>query len=679
MNILIPHSWLLEHLDTTATEQEIQQLVSLSGPSIERIHAIDGESVYDIEVTTNRVDSMSVRGIAREAAVILSQAGHPSSLKHIAFPDISTSEKKLPLPTIRNDEKLCKRIMCIVIEIPEKMDSPSHIQKRLKQIDQNTHDAVIDITNYITHELGHPCHAFDYDKIMRLGGVIQVERIEKGKKFTTLDGMSYTTVGGEVVYTNDKGEIIDLPGIKGTANTAMSDDTKRVLFWIESVDPKSVRFGSMTHAIRTVAAQLNEKNIDPHLAEDVFRFGVSLLTTFAHGTVCSELYDFYPHPIHPKPVTVSLEKISTYLGIQLPPRKIDTILTHLGCQVEYANESFHVIPPTFRSDLEIDVDIIEEVARIYGYHNLPSVLMPTAIPTDRPTTENFRMEHECKQFLATVGALEVYTYSLIDEKTKAVETAYTAPGKIDTHVKLLNPLTEDLVYLRRTLWASHVNVLGTNQNRKNTTIFEFANVYIPTTYARDVDYNRRMRSASKDKESTILPYEEFHLTITSTAELRQVKGMVEALAKKYFMPTLRYVLNDLGTEVQVLCNGTTLGTVIQLPSVSIVDIDWRAFIGKAQKYPLISSGSKFTPILEDLTITVPEDQHIQRVMETIMECDNQIVDVSLKDLYKRNATFTISYASATKQLNSDDAMIIRRNVVERVKAAHKAMLVGTIQ
>ena len=181
MNILIPHDWLLEHLQTKVEPKELQRALSLCGPSVERIYEREGESVYDIEVTTNRVDSMSVRGIAREAAVILKQFGHAAKLKKLDDKLISRSRIKsgmtqgsLALPKIHNNPKLNTRTMCVILGDIKRNPTPDWMAKRLIQVEMNIHDAAIDITNYVTHELGHPCHAFDYDKLMTTGGEIHI-------------------------------------------------------------------------------------------------------------------------------------------------------------------------------------------------------------------------------------------------------------------------------------------------------------------------------------------------------------------------------------------------------------------------------------------------------------------------------------------------------------------------
>ncbi|PIR60960.1 MAG: hypothetical protein COU68_01915, partial [Candidatus Pacebacteria bacterium CG10_big_fil_rev_8_21_14_0_10_45_6] len=276
MNILIPHTWLLEHLEADIEPKKLQEYLSLCGPSVERMYEREGDSVYDIEVTTNRADAMSVRGIAREAAAILPQFGVDAKLKPLTAPDVPNPSEELVLPTITENDELNKRTLCVVLSNVDRAPTPDWMAKRLTALDMQIHDAAIDITNYITHELGHPCHAFDYDKLVACGNQIIITEAEAGESFTLLDGATYTAIGGEVIFKDGTGTIIDLPSIKGTANSSVNANTKRILLLAESIDAKKVRFASMTHAIRTTAAQLMEKNADPTLAIDVIRLGVKL-------------------------------------------------------------------------------------------------------------------------------------------------------------------------------------------------------------------------------------------------------------------------------------------------------------------------------------------------------------------------------------------------------------------
>lgn len=655
MNILIPHTWLLEHLDTEATPEEIQRLLSLSGPSVERIYQKEGEPVYDIEVTTNRVDSMSVRGIAREAAVILAQAGVHAQLKPNSIPAIPAPiSQELPLPRIENNPELSKRLTCVVLANVERTSTPEWMSKRLLQIDQNVHDSVIDITNYITHELGHPCHAFDYDKLMAQGGEIIVTEATAGEKFQTLDGLEFTTVGGEVVFKNGQGDIIDLPSIKGTANTSIDDSTKNVLLLLESIMAPKVRFASMTHAIRTTAAQLMEKNVDPNLAFEVLKRGTALYRELCNANVGSQVFDDFPRPPHMEPVTVKTATIQNYLGIELPKDTITNILKSLECKVDWQDEQTLVLtPPTFRPDITIPADVVEELARIYGYHNLPSKLMDTPIPLNKPTGVDFHIEHRVKQFLADLGLQELYTYSMVSE-----ELAKQAGYPIEDYLKLQNPLTDDRVFMRRSLIPSLNEVLDSNTEYNDVSIFELANVYHP--------------------RKNDLPTEELYVTILSQMPYRETRGVLEVLLRQFFINDLKIkTLHQNTAEIWV--NNKNIGFILVLPKNRIaVTLYFEKFLSEVQSHPKYQPLPKAAPLYEDLTFTLPENVQVGEVITSIAETDQKITGVELKDIYKQNYSFTIIFSHPEHSLSSEDVSPIRKKIVDTIAQKHQGSLIGSV-
>lgn len=654
MNILIPHTWLLEHLETEASPEDIQRLLSLSGPSVERIYEKEGEPVYDIEVTTNRVDSMSVRGIAREAAVILNQAGVHAQLKPSAIPDLPQPQQTLPLPRIENNPELSKRVSCIILSGVERTPTPDYMAKRLKQIDQNVHDSVIDITNYVTHELGHPCHAFDYNKLMAQGGEIIITEAAEGEKFQTLDGLEFTTVGGEVVFKNGEGSIIDLPSIKGTANTSIDDSTKNVLLLLESIVAPKVRFASMTHAIRTVAAQLMEKNVDPYLIEPVLKRGVELYSNLCHASVASDMFDEFPNPPQMDAVTVTTQTLKNYLGVDLEHDTITNILQSLECTVEWTGEdSFKVRPPTFRPDITIPADVVEELARIYGYHNLPSKIMDTPIPLNKPSDVDFRIEHRVKQFLADLGLQELYTYSMVSEAL-----AQQAGYPLGQYLKLQNPLTDDRVYLRRSLIPSLYEVLDSNSEYNDLSIFELANVYHP--------------------QENDLPKQELYLTILSQMPYRETRGVLEALLRQFFIEDLEIkTLHENTAEIWV--NGENVGFVLVLPKNRIaVTLYFAKFLQHVQSHPKYKPLPKAAPLYEDLTFTLPEKTAVGKVISTIAGIDSKIANVELKDIYQQNYSFMVTFLNQDSSLSAAEVEPIRKAIIEKVQSEFGAQLVGAV-
>ncbi len=665
MNILIPHSWLLEHVKTDAKPAEMQEFLSLCGPSIERIYEREGDSVYDIEVTTNRVDSMSVRGIAREAAVILKHFGKKAQLKPLQINEVPKATHSLKLPEIIDDEKLCKRTMCIVLADVQRNATPAWMAKRLRQIDGNVHDAVIDITNYITHELGHPCHAFDYDKVMELGGIIEVKTAAAGKKFKTLDGAEYTTVGGEVVFENGEGLIIDLPGIKGTANTSIQADTKNILFWLENIEAKKIRFASMTHAIRTVAAQLNEKNVDPSLAEAVLKRGVELFVELTNAKVASKVYDHFPAQKKSSQITVPLNRIQDYLGVELPINQMAQILEDLECEVSLKEGKLLVTPPTFRPDLQIQADIIEEIARIYGYHNLPSVLMPTAIPLDRQKDVNFAVESKIKHFLSDLGWQETYSYSMVSEAI-AKQSGYA----LSEHIKIQNPLSDDRVYMRRSLIPSLLEFMFFNRTVADLQVYEMAKVYNP-------------------KEGDI-PEQPVELSLLSTKSYREVKGLLEALYQQFFVKelqirpktTIKEALLVQEAEIVVEENGVkhVQGIIgVMGNGMTAITISLTALLSVIKSHPTYQPLPKTGEIHEDITFTLPPKTLTGNLIDVVKKVSPYLAEVQLKGIYQQNFTFTFSYHNPAQNLTAEDITPLRKQIVKQVEKQFGGKLIGKLE
>ncbi len=669
MNILIPHHWLLDHLQTEATPLEIQKCLSLAGPSVERIYDRAGESVYDIEVTTNRVDVMSVRGLAREAAIILTQAGLASKLKPLAVYQEPRSTKHQPLPKISQDPTLSQRVTCVLLTNCHRAPTPNWMATRLTQVEQNIHDAVIDITNYVTHDLGHPCHAFDYDKLIKTGGKIIIAEAQPGEQFTTLDGNSFTTVGGEVVFRDGKGEIIDLPSIKGTANTSVDDSTTNILLLMESIRPDKVRLASMTHQIRTVAAQLMEKGVDPHLMDEVMQSAIHLYTSICQAKVGSPIYNDFPNPVKPPTITLTPQFIMRYLGLSLPLATITTILESLGCQVQVTDQpTLEVTPPTFRPDLQIPVDLVEEIARIYGYHQIPAQLITGQLPLSRPTDVSFDVEYQIKTFLANIGWQEIYTYSMVSR-----ELAEQSLFSLKKHLKLQNPLTDDRVYLRRSLAPSLIEALNHNPDRIDLGVFEVAHTYQP--------------------QANQLPIEELRLGLAARRSARQVLGSIEAILNQFYVDhiqaTNQVVLTDKSIKVDLFATSnqtnlqqkvTKVGYLaIQPNQIVTAELIISHILQVIKTHPTYQPLPKTAIITEDLTFTLPANQPVGSVLITLCQVSPIIRLIEVKDIYQRNVTFTLQYHDPAQNLSTLDITPIRLQVIKVANHQHQAKLVGQVE
>ncbi len=657
MNILIPYKWLLEHLETDASVKEIQDYLSLSGPSVERIYDIEGDKVFDIEITTNRVDAMSIRGIAREANAILKQFSKKAKLKPLNLKKPKKTSTTVDIPEVIDKKNLANRVLfAVLVDIKEKQ-TPEWMQKRLKQAGFSINGLIIDITNYITHELGHPVHAFDYDKIKNMGNKIYITEAKKGEKFTTLENKTYTTVGKEIVFKNQNGEIIDIPSIIGTKNTSIDENTKNILLWIENIYPPRVRFTSMTHNIRTNAAQLAEKQLDPSLATDTFLLGLNLYLDLAKAKLGSDIIDIYKNKTKPKTIKVTKSKIDSYLGLDLDHKQIINILQSLEFKVVSTKTKddylLKVTPPSFRTDISIKEDIIEEIARIYGYHNIPSVLMTGEIPLQKQEDVDFETENKVKHFLADIGYQELYTYSAVSK-----ELALRSGFKIKDHLKLLNPLVEDNVYLRRAVWPSLEKAILDNKQKKDIGFFELADIYIP----REND----------------LPIEELHCSIATNKHYTHALGDMHALFNRFFMyPKVIPSKKDPNTTGNILVDDEVVGKVMYLPDTGIfvIDIIFKYFLKHLRKNPTYKPKDKIPPIIEDLTFEFKQNTHIGLVIEDILSI-KYIKQVELIDSFRNRQTLRIKYLNPKKQLTATDVKDIRENIIDLVKKKHNGTLIG---
>lgn len=673
MNILIPHKWLLEHLKTKAKPTQIQEYLSLSGPSVENIQEIKGDDTYDIEITTNRPDSLSVRGVAREAAVILSRYNLPSELKELKLnDDIKLETDELALPKINNNQAHCQRIMCVVLDKVKNKTTPKWMAERLEQAGFQTHGSIIDITNYVTHDLGHPCHAFDYDKIMELGGVINVEEARANQSFVTLDGESRETVGGEIIFTNSVGTIIDLPAIIGTANSSVDKNTKRVLLWLEDLDNNKVRYASMAHAIRTIAAQLNEKELDPYLGKKTLLRAIGLYQEVTNAKVASKIYDQFAEPPALKPIKLNYKKLVSYLGFEIEIDQITQILQELGCEVKLNIKTkknqetlFIITPPSFRRDLLIEVDIIEEIARIYGYQNIPSKLMEGPLPLNHPENNRFELEEKIRQFLANIGWQELYSVSLIGD-----ELVKQSGLEQEDHLELKNPLLAENKYLRRSLIPSINEAVSQNSQVDQLSMFELAAVYLP--------------------QKGELPKERMTLGMVSTKSYRKVRGDLESLLEHLYINKVK-INQELQKEIEesnkLVQQGTVtikdgndiLGKVMILEDHKIaLELDLAILTELAKKHPTYHPLLNTSPIIEDLTFSLPLDTQVGKVLEIIESSDPLVKEAALIDNYQQNYSFRITYQHPEENLSNELVTPIRQKIVQLVEKEIQAKLVGKV-
>lgn len=587
MQILIPDSWLREFIETQASPKQIQEALSLCGPSVERMHKKGNDFVYDIEVTTNRVDMMSVTGIAFECAAILPRFGYKTKLKNDPYAKKVNLNLKSSVDYLqaKADPKLCSRFTTALIENVRVGESAKLIRDRLELCGIRAINNVVDISNYLMLEMGQPVHTFDYDKIA--GHKMILRESKKGEKITTLDNKEFVLPGGDIVIEDGDKRLIDLCGIMGGLNSAVDENTKNVLLFVQTYDPSHIRKTSMSLAQRTDAAVLFEKGLFVENVLPTLERGIEMFGGTTHSVL--DILNIGEGPITIKLKAPITDFVNTRLGINLKFSEISEILESLEFKVKSEQEI--EISWIRKLDITIPEDLVEEVARIYGYHNLPSVLMSGRLP--QPSyDQTFFWEAKIKSALSHWGFTEAYTYSLVDK---------------DSGLKLKNPLTSEWEYLRTNLVNSHLKIIEENLGRvPELNFFEIANVY--------------------------LPKEELHLILsTSNMDYSRLKGIVEALSL------------ELGTKIDF--------KILTESNCLICEVNLEKVLKTATTIKKFTPISKFAPVIEDVNIVYTGNY--EALVKKIKSTSKYIVNVEFIEKYGDKLTLRITYHSNEKQLTRE--------------------------
>lgn len=638
MDLLIPNSWLKKHLDTKATPKEIAKYLSLCGPSIERTKQTDdGDYIYNVEVTTNRVDTASILGIAREAATILPRFGIKASLKENKLDEKKFKfVKKVKYLNVVVDPKLCPRFTAVLIKNVTVKESPKEVKNLLEKVDVRPINNIVDVSNYIMHELGQPVHTFDYDKIV--DGKMILRESKKGELIKTLDGKEFKLDGGDIVIEDGSGNLIDLCGIMGGESSAIDTNTKNVLLFVQNYNQHKIRKTSMSLGQRTEAAVLFEKGLDSENVTTAILSAISMIEKLADGKTEKEILDIYPNPYKTKTVSVTKEEIDKIIGIEISEKDMTNYLVNLGFDVKWNKTKIEVKVPSSRAnDIDIREDIAEEIARIYGYFNLPCVLMDGSLPKPK-LNDDFKFEDTTKQILKSLGATEIYNLSLTDKG----------------QVKLKNPLGPDTAYLRDNLMDSLIkNVKDNPQEKGDLHIFEISNIYLPL--------------------KNDLPIEQLMLGgVIRHRNYRQNKGLVEAL------------LNELGIEytdqledggdylpnqrIIVKSEKTIIGEYGNLDNgLFFYNFDMQKLLNAKRISRKYKEVNKYPPQVEDITLELPEKTFVGDVITEIKKTNKLVTTVNLTDIYEGNYTFNIEYQSEDHTLTDKEVEEIRNEILSSLK------------
>ncbi len=434
---------------------------------------IENDEVFEIGLTPNRSDAMSHFGVARDLRAGLRQKEVEKELITPPLSNFNISDRSLKIAVSVADSTLTPRYCGVTISNLVVKPSPTWLQNRLNAIGIAPKNNLVDATNYVLHELGQPLHAFDADKIK--GKEISVKTLPKGTKFITLDGVE-RELHEEDLMICDKEKPMCIAGVFGGIHSAVSDQTTSIFLESAYFDPISIRKTAKRHGLNTDASFRFERGIDIENTEFALRRTAILITEIAGGDITSDIIDLYPKKVIEKHVFLSFEKTNKLIGQEIPKDTIKAILSSLDIKVMNITESgLGLMIPSYRVDVQRDVDVIEEVLRVYGYNN---VLFTQKLNASIATTskfEDYKLQNIAGNLLAAKGFFEIMANSLSNPNYIALSKNL----KESENVTMMNPLSTDLSVLRQSMLFSGLSAISHNINRKreNLKLFEFGKTY----------------------------------------------------------------------------------------------------------------------------------------------------------------------------------------------------------
>ncbi len=598
------------------------------GADVVKLLGLD-DVVFEYEITSNRVDCYSVVGIAREAAATFRKTFCPPQVTPTGNDEDVNDYIKVTV----KDTDLCPRYCARIVKNIKIGPSPKWMQRRLASVGIRPINNLVDITNYVMEEYGQPMHAYDLDTIA--GREIIVKRAEDGEKFTTLDGQE-RQMDSSVLMICDGEKSVGIAGIMGGENSMITDDVKTMLFEAACFDGTNIRKSSKKVGLRTDASGKFEKGLDPNNAQAAIDRACQLVEELGAGEVVGGMVDVYGKKKEPVRVPFDADEINAILGTDIS--REDMLSYFRMIDLEYDEDANEVIAPTFRHDLFRIADLAEEVARFYGYDNIPTTL-PKGEATTGKLSFKLRIEEVARNVAEYCGFSQGMTYSFESPKVfDRLLFPVDAPER--KAISIMNPLGEDYSIMRTTSLNGMLTSLATNYNRrnKNVRLYELGNIYLPKTLPLTELPEERMQ---------------FTLGMYGEGDFFSMKGVVEeflekaGLSKKEsYDPKAGKPFLHPGRQANIIYDGTVIGYLGEVhPDVAdTYGIGERAYVAVIDMPEVVSRANfdrkyegiaRFPAVTRDISMVMPKEIMVGQVEEVIENKGGQYLEsYALFDLYE---------------------------------------------
>lgn len=647
---------------------------------------------FELGLTPNRADCLSLVGVAREIAAM---TGNALRLPRVAVADFGEEIGCQASVSIEESE-LCPRYAARLIRNVTIGPSPEWMVRRLEAVGQRSINNVVDVTNYVLMELGHPLHAFDFRLLQ--GGCIVVKRAEDGSLFSTLDGQQRRLESSDLTICDQTGPVA-LAGIMGGGNSEIRPDTVDILLESAYFHPAAIRRTSKRLGIHTESSHRFERGADIDMVPVALDRAATLIVEVAGGTLAKGVIDNYPKPIVPRQIELSVARTNQILGLDLSSAVIGELLTAIGLDVVEEgtgdNDRLRVSLPTFRPDLEREIDLIEEVARLNGYDRIP-VTMPESRVTCQTPPTHVTQTVRAKNAMIAAGFSEVINYSFLSSAAwDKLRLPLDDPRR--QTVAILNPLTEEQSVMRSSLVPSLLETVARNlaYRSRDLRLFELRPVFLPA-------------------QDNPLPRERQHLVAAlcgrrgpegwnqpgDNVDFFDLKGAIEDLLGQFRVTNLVWDSSRSesflhpGKSCAIVAGTRTLGTIGEVhpevlscfeidSSLYLADLDLEAIFDTAGDFPGIRSLSRFPDVYRDSALLLAEEVSAGQLLQAIDRVKPRFVeDVVLFDVYRGNGVppgqksvaIRVRYRSPEKTLTDEEIQAAHGRIVKALEQEFAAKL-----
>ena len=632
-----PINWLKEYVSLPDKLSVLTDRLTMAGHMLDKIDEVNENRILDLELRGNRADCYSIRGIAREISAIFDK-----QLKELPLYQDTKHTHALKDFTINAESQFVKRVMAIRIKDVKITPSPPEIRRRLEEYGIPALNNIVDLTNYVMLETGQPMHAFDSEK---LGKFLKVRLAKVGEEITTFQDMNIKLISDDLVWADEK-SVLSVAGAVGGKYHSISDMTTHVLLEAASYNQANIRRTVHRHYLLTDAGIRHEKELDSNLVEEGIKRFLYLLKKYNWGSIDGGIFDYYPKPVKPRTLILNFNYLTSLSGLIIEKDAVLKILKRLYFNIISVNDNeIEVQIPTFRTDVEGQEDVIEEILRILSYDEISTKTLALEIP-ENITPDFIKQENDIKNSLTSLGFDEIISLPFVNPELQKYNLLLSDKA---SPITIENRPSPEIEEMRMTILPSLISYVTKikNERGESARIFEVGKIY----YQKNSKYieNRALGIAYWNKKNN---------------DFRKFKGYLEAFLKLMQITEMQYSSADnsgLAKSFNIRVKKAVIGIGGMLQDTYFTEIYLDKLLDNAAVIP-VALWPNFPPQIEDLTLIIPTKTEIGKVIAAIQSTHDQLTEVRLMDIFGDSYTFRISYQSPNRTLTDSEVDKIRKEI-----------------